>query len=282
MLRKYRKPAIPENLKVAPSILNLRQIRLLRRVRSMLTDNRRFHKRRKYKRNKVKIASDGETSATVKNMLLVERSAAKFKENSTESNFKHKKRTQDDYNYIDYDDDDEDNGGSTVSTANPDIEITTCASSTTETYAEVGTTNTLDTSSENTLNPNGELRILYYKIAEFPQVKQLICNKLRFNLNIYFSVDNDAITKAIDLYESCMNYEVLEKRGNAPLVNLLDDLGGWPAINPDWNEESFDWLHLIAQLRLYNNDVLIAEWVGPDIKNSDEYVVQFDQTSLGK
>ena len=31
---------------------------------------------------------------------------------------------------------------------------------------------------------------------------------------------------------------------------------------------------MTAQLRLYNNDVLITEWVGPDIKNSDKYVIQ--------
>lgn len=78
-----------------------------------------------------------------------------------------------------------------------------------------------------------------------------------------------------------MNYAVLKRRGNSPLLDLLNKLGGWPAINPDWNEKGFDWLQLTAQLRMYNNDILIAEWVGPDIKNSDEYVIQFDQTSLG-
>lgn len=43
----------------------------------------------------------------------------------------------------------------------------------------------------------------------------------------------------------------------------------------------FDFIGLIAELRLYNNDILISEWIGPDIKNSNEYVIQIDQTSLG-
>lgn len=30
----------------------------------------------------------------------------------------------------------------------------------------------------------------------------------------------------------------------------------------------------MAQLKLFNNDILIAEWVGPDIQNSDEYIIQ--------
>lgn len=59
-----------------------------------------------------------------------------------------------------------------------------------------------------------------------------------------------------------------------PLIQLLDELGGWPILRPDWNSNKFDWLLLTAQLRLYNNDILISEWVGPDIKNSDKYVIQ--------
>ncbi|XP_047024708.1 neprilysin-4-like isoform X1 [Helicoverpa zea] len=91
----------------------------------------------------------------------------------------------------------------------------------------------------------------------------------------------DAAMKARFLFKSCMNYEILEKRGHQPLIDLLNLLGGWPILNPLWNGSSFDWLELMAKLRLYNNDILISEWVGPDIKNSDEFVIQFDQTSLG-
>lgn len=68
--------------------------------------------------------------------------------------------------------------------------------------------------------------------------------------------------------------EILEQRMERPLVRLLDELGGWPILRPDWDPDKFDWLLLTAQLRLYNNDVLISEWVGPDIKNSDKYVIQ--------
>nr|XP_012234649.1 PREDICTED: endothelin-converting enzyme 1 isoform X1 [Linepithema humile] len=91
----------------------------------------------------------------------------------------------------------------------------------------------------------------------------------------------DATIKAKYLFQSCMNYEILEQRMERPLILLLDQLGGWPILKPDWESDKFDWLHLTAQLRLYNNDILISEWVGPDIKNSDKYVIQFDQTSLG-
>lgn len=48
-----------------------------------------------------------------------------------------------------------------------------------------------------------------------------------------------------------------------------------------WDETKFDMVWLIGQLRLFNNDILISEWIGPDIKNSDEYIIQIDQTTLG-
>lgn len=92
----------------------------------------------------------------------------------------------------------------------------------------------------------------------------------------------DAALKARFLFKSCMNYEILEKRGHQPLLDLLNLLGGWPILDPQWKDEGFNWIELMAKLRLYNNDILISEWVGPDIKNSDEFVIQFDQTSLGK
>lgn len=69
----------------------------------------------------------------------------------------------------------------------------------------------------------------------------------------------------------------MRKRGAAPLLRLLEKLGGWPVIYPEWNETNFDLVHLLGQLRLYNNDILISEWVGPDIKNSNEYIIQVNK-----
>lgn len=88
--------------------------------------------------------------------------------------------------------------------------------------------------------------------------------------------------KAKYLYASCMNAEILRERGIEPLMQLLRSLGGWPVLEGDaWNKSGFDWLQLASKLRLYNNDIFLMQWVGPDIKNSNENVIQFDQTSLG-
>ncbi len=36
----------------------------------------------------------------------------------------------------------------------------------------------------------------------------------------------------------------------------------------------------MTRLREFNNDILVSVWVGPDGKNSDDYIVQFDQSDL--
>ncbi|GAB0092501.1 Neprilysin-4 [Sergentomyia squamirostris] len=97
----------------------------------------------------------------------------------------------------------------------------------------------------------------------------------------YSHTENDAELKAKQLYGSCMNHDLLVAKGITPLLELMESLGGWPVLDPHWNESNFDWIALMAHLRLFNNDLLIMEWVGPDIKNSDENIIQFDQTSLG-
>jgi predicted metalloendopeptidase len=91
----------------------------------------------------------------------------------------------------------------------------------------------------------------------------------------------DAVIKAKNLYNSCMNYDLIRERGIEPLLEILKKLGGWPLLDPDWDEEKFDWLTLVANLRKYNNDILIGQWIGPDIQQSEVNIIQFDQTTLG-
>lgn len=91
---------------------------------------------------------------------------------------------------------------------------------------------------------------------------------------------SDATLKAKNLFKSCMQETIIEKRGVGPLVKILNHFGGWPIIQPQWSDEDFDLMNLLAELRLFNNDALFTQWIGPDMKNSNEYIIHIDQTSL--
>ncbi|EDV91094.1 neprilysin-4 [Drosophila grimshawi] len=97
----------------------------------------------------------------------------------------------------------------------------------------------------------------------------------------YLKPKYDAQAKAKNLYKSCVNSELLTRRGLEPLHALIRQLGGWPVLDHDWQGSHFNWQQLAATLRRYNNDILIVQWVGADIKNSEENIIQFDQTGLG-
>jgi membrane metallo-endopeptidase-like protein 1 len=66
----------------------------------------------------------------------------------------------------------------------------------------------------------------------------------------------------------------IEERGDVPLRDLLRDLGGWPVLDPNWDETAFDPTEVMAKLRLYNNRVLINQWVSSDDKNSGVNIIQ--------
>ena len=87
--------------------------------------------------------------------------------------------------------------------------------------------------------------------------------------------DSNATLATKILYSSCMNTDIIETRREEPLLGLLKELGGWPVLMGDeWIPQAFDWQDTIAKLKQYNNDILVAIWVGPDGKDSDDYIVQ--------
>lgn len=122
------------------------------------------------------------------------------------------------------------------------------------------------------------------KLQMYPQLRHKREEEIEISVNVpdLDLADGDAAMKTRFLFKSCMNYNILQKRSHQPLLDLLDHFGGWPILKDNWVPDNFNWIDQMARLRLYNNDILISEWVGPDIKNSDEFIIQFDQTSLGE
>ena len=68
---------------------------------------------------------------------------------------------------------------------------------------------------------------------------------------------------------------LIDERDLEPVYVLLEELGGWPITgSPLWKEEEFDLIDLLVKLRLYNNKILVDQWVGPDDKNSEVNIIQ--------
>ncbi|KAH8278827.1 hypothetical protein KR018_010065 [Drosophila ironensis] len=117
--------------------------------------------------------------------------------------------------------------------------------------------------------------------ASAPTIKLKAAEDNRGAATELLAPQEDAQLKAKNLYRSCVNSDLLAHRGLEPLLTLIRELGGWPVLDPEWSGSEFNWQVLAATLRRYNNDILIVQWVGADIKNSEENIIQFDQTGLG-
>ncbi|KAL4217627.1 Membrane metallo-endopeptidase-like 1 [Mactra antiquata] len=94
-----------------------------------------------------------------------------------------------------------------------------------------------------------------------------------------------AVQKAKDLYNSCIDEDLIDKKGTSVAVPLLDELGGWPVLGNQpgghWNESDFDLAKLVATLRKYNNKVIIDMGVTIDEKNSMQRIISFNQQDTG-
>ncbi|XP_063886684.1 neprilysin-1-like [Scylla paramamosain] len=94
--------------------------------------------------------------------------------------------------------------------------------------------------------------------------------------------EGEATKKAKLFYSACMNTSQIEQTGDAPLLEVLESLGGWPVTTPNWTAPNFTVETLIGRLRgELNQGILIDQWVGPDDKNSSVNVIQLDQMVLG-
>ncbi|KAL1137603.1 hypothetical protein AAG570_009299 [Ranatra chinensis] len=99
----------------------------------------------------------------------------------------------------------------------------------------------------------------------------------------YNEQDSEATKKAKLFYKTCMDMKQIRRVGDVPLRAALDLLGGWPVVvGPSWTPPNRSLEELLGTMRgLYNEGVIIEQWVGPDDKNSSANIVQLDQMSLG-
>uniref|UniRef100_A0A3B4CLH0 Membrane metallo-endopeptidase-like 1 n=1 Tax=Pygocentrus nattereri TaxID=42514 RepID=A0A3B4CLH0_PYGNA len=91
-------------------------------------------------------------------------------------------------------------------------------------------------------------------------------------------LDREAVRKAKVLYTSCMNENLIEKRGAQPLLDLIDDVGGWPVASDDWNTTAdYEWSledTLALFISRFHKRVLFDLFVWTDDRDSNQHIDQ--------
>jgi predicted metalloendopeptidase len=86
------------------------------------------------------------------------------------------------------------------------------------------------------------------------------------------------------VFKACMNKTYIETRGIKPLLDIHEELGGWPVVKGDaWDEGSWNWVKSVQDFRRkgYSTDYIFDFSVGTDLKNSTRRIIDIDQASLG-
>lgn len=56
-----------------------------------------------------------------------------------------------------------------------------------------------------------------------------------------------------NFYQSCMDRNSIEAAGSAPLLTILEKIGGWPVLKMDrFDEQNFNWLKALIKIRNAN------------------------------
>ena len=89
---------------------------------------------------------------------------------------------------------------------------------------------------------------------------------------------------AKSVYQSCMNKELIEKRGFEPVKNILKKLGGWPLLEgSSWTGDNFKWYTQMYKHREhgFSVDYMYDFSVSTDLKNSSWRAMSLDQPGMG-
>lgn len=89
--------------------------------------------------------------------------------------------------------------------------------------------------------------------------------------------DTKPVQLAKNFYSSCLNESIIEELGVKPLIDMLNEVGGWPVVNgDDWMEnEHFNWVNTIKRFRRigFNTRAIFSLNLETDSKNSSRRIL---------
>ena len=72
-----------------------------------------------------------------------------------------------------------------------------------------------------------------------------------------------------------MNMTSINKMGAKPLLDIIDDLGGWSITSPDWNKTKFEFGKTLKIVqRKYSVSAFFGIDVDADDKNSSKNIIK--------
>lgn len=121
---------------------------------------------------------------------------------------------------------------------------------------------------------------------------ELVSDRLEKDLQDLLEVESSSniepIRKAKKFYQICMDTATINSQKLEKVQMFIGDLGGWPVLDPAWNESSFDLENSVAKFRQYTTNfvwpiphgILMGLNILNDYKVYGKHVLYLDQPSL--
>ena len=96
--------------------------------------------------------------------------------------------------------------------------------------------------------------------------------------------DEPAIFSSVrKLYSSCMDTNMLDQEGSEVILNIIEEIGGWPVLQGDnWNPDEFDWQKVSAKaskIGLGRSNIFPVD-ITPSHDNSSQRMIEISQSHL--
>ncbi|XP_012934734.1 membrane metallo-endopeptidase-like 1 [Aplysia californica] len=96
------------------------------------------------------------------------------------------------------------------------------------------------------------------------------------------SDDLQAVTSARNLYQSCLDLDTMNNRGDQHFKDWLKaNIGDSPLISTSWNEATFDLTDVVINATKQGSSLLVGIYPDVDDKNSSVHIMKIDQPGLG-
>ena len=90
------------------------------------------------------------------------------------------------------------------------------------------------------------------------------------------ATNSEAIKKSKTFYDACMNLTAVNKKGAKPLLDIINQLGGWN-VTQDWNSFNFDFNKKLQAVHRYSVPVFFSTDVDADDKNSAKNILKVNK-----
>jgi membrane metallo-endopeptidase-like protein 1 len=121
--------------------------------------------------------------------------------------------------------------------------------------------------------------------GSFSIVRDKLNERLRKLFEADTKPDEPKIFQSVrKFYSSCMDKDGIEEHGKKALLELVEQLGGWPVVQGEtWNKENFTWTQteVIANRLGYDTGKILSVGISTNPDNSTQRMMEVDQPSLG-